>query len=325
MTEQILIASNSFDGLHVDPVAKLLDRQGYEVIRYEADKVSIGETALSIGIDTQNDTYIDYDGRPLRPQEVAAAWSRRPHNFGPFFDTEDRGTRISLDREYTASQQLLFDLVPKDCWLNAPEAMRQASHKLTQLVLARSIGFEIPTTTTTNQWEEVTSRLGEGEIVYKPFYGELYEGSEVKIVYSNVLQNDKSNPPVDGLPYPGIWQDYKQKAREWRITVFGDDSFDATVDTDAEAKDVWRRHQASSRVTFSKDTFPEREKEKCHELLDQSGLRFGVFDFIEQPDGRIVFLEMNPNGQYIWLEDMLGLPISQAVASELGRLAAASM
>jgi hypothetical protein len=47
------------------------------------------------------------------------------------------------------------------------------------------------------------------------------------------------------------------------------------------------------------------------------GLRFGAFDLIEEPDGNVVFLECNPNGEYFWLEESLGFQISDAVAAEL--------
>ena len=35
------------------------------------------------------------------------------------------------------------------------------------------------------------------------------------------------------------------------------------------------------------------------------------------PDGRYVFLEINPNGQYLWIEKLTGLPISDAVSDLL--------
>jgi glutathione synthase/RimK-type ligase-like ATP-grasp enzyme len=320
MTERILIASNSFDAPVTNPVATRLAEQGYDVIQYNADLVSIGEIPFTTTI-TNEGFEIYYDGLPLQPQEIAAAWSRRPHDFGPYFDTEDRGTRTCLDREVSNSQQLLLDSIPHERWLNAPDSMRSASHKLAQLVLARSIGFEIPSTVVTNQWEEVLSRLEEGTVTYKPFYGELHEGNKTRHVYSTSLQNDKTTPPVEGLPYPGIWQDHQQKTREWRITVVGDNSFDVIVDTDEDARDDWRRHQWTPKVRFCKGEFPDSEKEKCHELLNRYNLRFGAFDFIERPDGQIVFLEMNPNGQYSWLESKLDLPISEAIVRELAHIA----
>jgi glutathione synthase/RimK-type ligase-like ATP-grasp enzyme len=52
-------------------------------------------------------------------------------------------------------------------------------------------------------------------------------------------------------------------------------------------------------------------------LVQKLGLRYAAIDLIETPKGDFVFLEANPNGQYSWLENDLGLPISDAIASEL--------
>ena len=34
-------------------------------------------------------------------------------------------------------------------------------------------------------------------------------------------------------------------------------------------------------------------------------------------DGRYVFLEINPNGQYLWIEEMTSMPISAAICDFL--------
>lgn len=57
--------------------------------------------------------------------------------------------------------------------------------------------------------------------------------------------------------------------------------------------------------------------EQTLSFLDGMGLGFGAFDFIETPHGGIVFLGCNPSGQFSWLEEQLGLPISAAIADEL--------
>jgi glutathione synthase/RimK-type ligase-like ATP-grasp enzyme len=51
--------------------------------------------------------------------------------------------------------------------------------------------------------------------------------------------------------------------------------------------------------------------------MESLGLTFGAIDLIQKPDGEFVFLEVNPNGQWLWLERMLNLGISQAVAEWL--------
>jgi D-alanine-D-alanine ligase-like ATP-grasp enzyme len=36
--------------------------------------------------------------------------------------------------------------------------------------------------------------------------------------------------------------------------------------------------------------------------MDETGYRFGRFDFIRK-DGELWFLELNPNGQWAWLDE----------------------
>ncbi|MEV4245300.1 hypothetical protein AB0J63_18065 [Streptosporangium canum] len=47
------------------------------------------------------------------------------------------------------------------------------------------------------------------------------------------------------------------------------------------------------------------------------GLTYGAIDLILTPDGRYVFLEINPNGQFLWIEDATGLPIGAAIGDLL--------
>ena len=47
------------------------------------------------------------------------------------------------------------------------------------------------------------------------------------------------------------------------------------------------------------------------------GLNFGCIDLIVRPDGDVVFLECNPNGQWLWIELTTGQKISEAIASFL--------
>jgi glutathione synthase/RimK-type ligase-like ATP-grasp enzyme len=62
-------------------------------------------------------------------------------------------------------------------------------------------------------------------------------------------------------------------------------------------------------------------EDRCRNLVRRLGLGFAAVDLVERPDGRIVFLEANPNGQYAWLEQGGRTPVSDAVADALGRIA----
>ena len=53
-------------------------------------------------------------------------------------------------------------------------------------------------------------------------------------------------------------------------------------------------------------------------MLEHYGLYFGAFDFIvSKKDKEYVFLEINPNGQWLWLEQLGGSKISKTLAEYL--------
>lgn len=52
---------------------------------------------------------------------------------------------------------------------------------------------------------------------------------------------------------------------------------------------------------------------------DLMGLNFGCFDFIVTPSLEYVFLECNPNGQWLWVELATEQRISEAIAEFLAQ------
>ena len=56
-------------------------------------------------------------------------------------------------------------------------------------------------------------------------------------------------------------------------------------------------------------------------LVDELNLRFGAIDLIRDVNGEYWFLECNPNGQWAWIENRTGLPISAAIVDELEGIA----
>ena len=46
-------------------------------------------------------------------------------------------------------------------------------------------------------------------------------------------------------------------------------------------------------------------------------LVFGAIDMIVTPAGEYVFLEINANGQYLWIEKQTGLPITSSIVDLL--------
>ncbi len=53
--------------------------------------------------------------------------------------------------------------------------------------------------------------------------------------------------------------------------------------------------------------------------MGELDLRYGALDFVVDRYDRWWFLEVNPNGQWLWLEQATGQPMSAAVAGALCR------
>lgn len=62
---------------------------------------------------------------------------------------------------------------------------------------------------------------------------------------------------------------------------------------------------------------PDRITKQCCRFVRKMGLNFGCFDFIVTPSNQYIFLECNPNGQWLWVELETGLKISEAIADYL--------
>jgi len=89
--------------------------------------------------------------------------------------------------------------------------------------------------------------------------------------------------------------------------IHSQDSDDSKVD--------WRVSQDG--LKHSIYMLPEDISANCINLLRELDLNFGAIDLILNENGEYVFLEINPNGQWAWLEKLLGLDISGAIVNLL--------
>lgn len=315
----ILIASSDFDKRTWEPVATLLREDGYEPIVYKADEIAQNKDSLQIDISPAGHLEMVYSDKRIVLSSVDAAWCRRPAQFTHI--ESDPIREQTLFREINSLQQAMWAEIPEGAWLNAPSRMVYAERKITQLVHAKQIGFRIPMTLISNTWESILAQLPE-KIIVKSSCSVLGAGTDMSFVFSTPFTNTPQKLPLKHGPFPGVWQQQlTDKAREWRITVVGNTVFCAAIYTDAFAKDDWRKHQNTSGVRFERGEFPLALQKKCRKYLRAFGLRFGAFDFVEDSQGNITFLECNTNGQFGWLEDQLNLPISRAIADELEKIA----
>jgi glutathione synthase/RimK-type ligase-like ATP-grasp enzyme len=79
----------------------------------------------------------------------------------------------------------------------------------------------------------------------------------------------------------------------------------------------WRRDGIRMIQDWQPYELPRGVEEKILRLMDYFVLNYGAIDIIVTPDGRHVFLEINPVGEFFWLERYTGLPIADTIAEVL--------
>ncbi|MDX2776707.1 hypothetical protein PV379_05095 [Streptomyces caniscabiei] len=312
---RILIASGSLDHHTFDPVVKELTAQGHEVITYMPDKVVDGTVDSSLYVANDGVITLRYGDSLITDATIDAAWFRRPSLFG--YERSDKAVQMSLEESARSAFSMAWDCIDAAKWLNSPDDILRAQRKIWQFSMAHAVGMKLPGAIMTNSWDVVRS-IGEKSVMKVTGRGFLQGNDDTKLLFTTPLDDTKIQSISHTNPFPGLFEPYIPKKREWRVTVVGSRIFPVAIYTSNVAKDDWRRHQGTTEVDFHVEELPDSTlAEKCKNLLERCNLRFGAFDFIETPDGEMIFLEVNPNGQYGWLEKTLGLPISKAVADEL--------
>jgi ATP-grasp ribosomal peptide maturase len=253
--------------------------------------------------------------RCIALDEIGCAYYRRPTVFEFPEHLTDEERRWALREARSGVGGVLAEL-PR--WLNHPADIGRAEYKPVQLAHAEAVGLTVPDTLITNDPNEARSFVSAaGQVVYKPLGGgSIAEEGAHKLVYANQLTADAIDDSVRGTAH--LFQAWVPKAYEVRLTVVDHEFFGIRIDSDSEIARVdWRTDYPALR--YSVIEVPELVRVSVRRLMQQLRLRFGALDFVIGPDGSWTFLEINPNGQWAWLQDATGLPIAAAIANALTR------
>jgi glutathione synthase/RimK-type ligase-like ATP-grasp enzyme len=315
----ILIISNTQD-MTADFVVQALVDRGVEFARLNTDEFpQRGAASVWFGAGGDSDGVIEWTNHPntLRLASVRAVWYRRP--VPPVVDPEitDEGSRkFATDECYEFLRGLWHNL---NCyWMSPPEAIRKAEHKIVQLRAAVNCGFLIPKTVVTNcpvQVSNLKAKCTDG-IVAKPLYLGFVKGStEGAYLYTTRLRPEHIADHEAIQLAPSIYQEFVPKCADVRVTVVEDTVFAARIVANDLPTDIPDWRYALTNLEHSAYVLPADESMRCRRLVRELGLKFGEIDYAFTNDGRHFFLEINPNGQWAWLESAIGSPIGAAIAN----------
>ena len=318
----ILIITHSDDNESIARVRETIARKGGHTIRFDTDRYPT-DVRLTAYYDTSRDerlTLTNEEGE-FDLREVEAVWHRRISFGAQLPKTLDKQLRhASLGETSAAAHGMLASL--KAFRMDHLHHIRHAENKQLQLQVARELGLDIPRTLTTNDPTTVRAfaESCENGIVTKMLSSfAIYDEGKELVVFTNPVKREELED-LSGLNLcPATFQESLSKSLEIRVTVVGQRVMSAAVDSQVSARAThdWRRDGLSMLQDWRPYELPTEVEEKILRLMDHFLLNYGAIDVILTPDGRHVFLELNPCGEFFWLERSPGLPISDAIADVL--------
>lgn len=292
----ILIVSSSQD-LHGLLVAKELRKKGIQVSYLEIDNME--KYKLNWCLNQPPKSTITFpDGEVIKIDSIPVIWWRRTFSRQNVIDeAEEKKKNCSysnfINKSWPISIRNALMASHTGKWISRPDATEQASDKIMQLKLARKVGFSVPETIISNNPEEVRrfEKRHPNGIIIKPLV------STEKILWT--LKTDTSTLTDESIQAcPSIYQEYITGTKHLRINCFGEYCFAAQIET---ADVDWRPNLNVPITSYELST---DFKLKLRKILADLNLEMGIFDFKISEDGTPVWFEVNPQGQWLFLEPL---------------------
>jgi glutathione synthase/RimK-type ligase-like ATP-grasp enzyme len=321
MPSTVLIITNDHDE-HANAVIEELHRRDVPVFRFHPEDFP-DKYSVSMEIrDGRVEGEIRTAERRLALEDICAAWYRRSRNlFAPppslnlLYGDLDNYVEVQSATTLTALYASLQTL-----WVGYPPKLRRAEIKASQLAEASKAGLRTPRTFISNDPARATAfvdGLNGARCAVKPLVAvRASDGQADRLPLTTVLP---PHHPLDSIALaPTILQPYIDKACELRCVVIGEQIFCAKLDSQASdtTRHDWRAGYAGH-IDHEVFALPEHVQTSIHCLMQSFGINFASIDLILTPGGEFVFLDLNPNGQWLWLEIELGLPLVASMADLL--------
>jgi glutathione synthase/RimK-type ligase-like ATP-grasp enzyme len=312
MLEQLMILIVTIqDDIHALSVQRHLAQLGYpDCVILESDRISADHQIHWAANNEKQDAYLEIRGSGrIAISSIDLIWWRR--------------VRADQSLEVEIGDKHQLDLINNDCrgalngvlaaaftgiWVSRPDSTLRASDKLFQLSIAKQCGFRVPDTLVSqcrNEVEEFVDRHHRNVIV-KPVVGAVGP-----LIYTQFMRDPTCLDAASFQACPAVYQEYISGTRHIRLNCFGDRSYAAVIET--EELD-WR---PNLKVPIAQWDVPDSLHGRVRGVLDKLDLAMGVFDFKLTPDGEVVWLEVNPQGQFLFLEPLTKLPLGERFADYL--------
>lgn len=309
MGATVLVLTSSFDE-HADIVCSKIISLGTPVVRLDTDCLDRYEIGLmpTHPFLTIRDS-VQHKG--ITAEDVISVWYRRPspdRSFDEVLDADSLKFFRGETKEWIKS--LTFAL--KDTfWVTPPWILYGARNKAHQLSVAASLGMRTPKTLITKNRALVERFMDECEngVVAKPLKAPYVESKDAYYTLrtQEIVKMDLDDPSL--FICPTIFQEKVSTRHELRVVTIGKRLF-AFSATPRERNALDIRTGGLGNIEYSSIEIQPLLKDRILKLTGYFNLPFSSMDLLVNQDGEEFFVDLNPNGQWLWLELTTGIVMS---------------
>ncbi|GIG20754.1 hypothetical protein Cch01nite_14780 [Cellulomonas chitinilytica] len=291
------------DDLHALAVQhRLQHRFGVDCVVVETDDLVVsGGLTWHVGGEDSEVALRARGGAWFDPRDLDLIWWRRssyPQRGLPDGFDEDAAQLVTQEWRYALVGLLRTTF--RGVWVDHPDRVRAAENKLDQLRAAELAGLRVPRTLVSQDPAAVRAFCTEvGDVVVKAVRGLAHRPQQTSAM--DVAVVDDASIRL----CPAIYQELVPGRRHLRICCFGERVL--AVALDSEDLD-WRWDL--TRCTFEPVDLPAPTGSALATVLDRLGITMASMDAKVRPDGEVVWLEANPQGQFLFLEGLTGLDLT---------------
>lgn len=292
--------------VHAILVEYTLERMGHRVFRWITEAQAGQQVHNAKYTGNTSEYNLKYQAKSINLDEIDVVWWRRMNDVS-FPDIIDPRDIVIASNEWRSVFGSIAMMIPLSArWVNPWAGKLKGDMKLLQLRIAQQVGMRIPNTLVSNDAHEIRNFVASQRhgAVHKMFGPASWQDSE-RVVRSRTRRVEKEHLTNEGILAlcPGVFQERIPKSKELRATFMGDKCICISIDPKDSPEGVcdWR---SIPRLDYNVRIFdlPDPVKNQCLELMRKIGIVFGCFDILLSDEGDYVFLEVNENGQFLWIE-----------------------
>ena len=316
-SSRIAVVTNSSDE-HVSSVEKYLEKP---LLLLNVAEAAAAGVSCNYHLNSRGNFRFSLDGRI--PKDITTIWYRRTSLRRPDALPVPPNLRNFASSALETMEKFLWLQFKDARWVSDPFAMTRATDKLWQLEAAAQLGFCVPKTLVTSSPQAAKEFVRRTGPTITKTVGVRYfidDDGNPRVVLTRKVD---PNEDFDGLNLaPTFFQQALDVAEDIRVTVVGDKVFAAAIrgslvdDPSSPVRD-WRMANFDEHMDIRAFDLPKKLAKQCADHVRAMGLSYGAIDLILDKKGVFWFLEDNPDGQWLFIENVTRQPISQAVAELL--------